>query len=98
MILFYAVGSWNSWFNGMLYLQDHSKYTLNLILRDILIQSNVNTSSMNIGSLENMLAQQRLAELIKYVVIVVSSVPVLVMYPFVQKHFVKGVLIGAVKE
>ncbi len=98
MVLFYAVGSWNSWFNGMLYLQDNARYTLNLILRDILIQVNVNTSNMNIASLENMLAQQRIAELVKYVVIVVSSVPVLAIYPLIQKHFVKGVLIGSVKE
>ena len=98
MVLFYGVGSWNSWFNGMLYLQNHAKYTLNLILRDILIQVNMSSGTMNIADLENMLAKQRIAELTKYVVIIVSSVPVLAVYPFVQKHFVRGVLIGSVKE
>lgn len=98
MVLFYAIGSWNSWFNGMLYLQDQSKYTLNLILRSILIEVDVSSSQMNMAALDNLLAQQKVAQLVKYVVIIVSSVPVLLIYPFIQKHFIKGVMIGSIKE
>lgn len=98
MVLFYAIGSWNSWFNGMIYLHDQSKYTLNLILRSILIEVDTSTSQMNIATLDNMLAQQKVAQLVKYVVIIVSSVPVLLLYPMIQKHFIKGVMIGSIKE
>lgn len=96
MLLIYAVGHWNSYFNALIYLQDNAKMPLQVVLREILIQSN-NVSSMTAVSMERLEEQRQLAEMIKYGVIIVSSLPVLVMYPFVQKHFIKGMMIGAVK-
>ena len=92
MVLFYSVGIWNSWFNAMIYLQDRAKYPLQLILREILIAND--TSSMTAGTAGDVVP---LAESIKYATIVVATLPVLVIYPFLQKYFVKGVMIGAVK-
>lgn len=96
MLLIYAVGHWNSYFNALIYLQDNAKMPLQVVLREILIQSN-NVSSLSAVSMERLEEQRQLAEMIKYGVIIVSSLPVLVMYPFVQKHFIKGMMIGAVK-
>lgn len=96
MLLIYAVGHWNSYFNALIYLQDNAKMPLQVVLREILIQSN-NVSSLTAVSMERLEEQRQLAEMIKYGVIIVSSLPVLVMYPFVQKHFIKGMMIGAVK-
>ena len=93
ILLFYSVGIWNSWFNAMIYLQDRSKYPLQLILREILIAND--TSSMTAGTAGDVVP---LAESIKYATIVVATLPVLVIYPLLQKYFVKGVMIGAVKE
>ncbi len=92
MILFYSVNIWNSWFNAMIYLQDRSKYPLQLILREILIAND--TSSMTAGIAGDVVP---LAESVKYATIAVATIPVLCIYPFLQKYFVKGVLIGAVK-
>lgn len=95
MILFYAVGHWNSYFNALIYLRSEDKYPLQLILRSILVQNEVNA---NMVTDESALAEkQRIADLIKYGVIIVSSLPVLILYPFVQKYFVQGVMIGSVK-
>lgn len=95
MILYYAVGHWNSFFNGLIYVTDNKLYPLQLILRDILITGQmVDPSSMDPESYELM---KQIARTIKYGVIIVSSVPVLAIYPFVQKYFVKGVMIGSVK-
>jgi ABC-type glycerol-3-phosphate transport system permease component len=95
MTLFYAVGHWNSYFSALLYISDRSLYPLQLVLRNILIASNP------LGSMTNMISDQsqlfRMIEMLKYALIVVSSVPVLIMYPFVQKHFVQGVMIGSLK-
>ena len=90
MILFYAVGHWNSWFPAMLYLQDSKKYPLQLLLRDILI----NNSS---GGVVEDAEAQYLKELIKYSTIIVATVPILMIYPFAQKYFMKGVMLGSVK-
>lgn len=91
--LYYAVGIWNAWFDAMLYIRDYNLYPLQLILRDILIQSD--TSAMegggNLGDIE------AISESIKYTVIIVTTIPILVVYPFLQKYFVKGTMIGAVK-
>lgn len=95
MVLYYAVGHWNSFFNGLIYVTDSDLYPLQLILRDILITGqSVDPATVDPESLELM---KQIARTIQYGVIIVSSLPVLVLYPFVQKHFVKGVMIGSVK-
>jgi len=95
IVLYYAVAHWNSYFNAMLYLRDRDLYPLQLVLRDILNASNVDLSQIDDAEL---LAQMTgAADLIKYALIVVSTVPILCVYPFVQKYFEKGVMIGSVK-
>ena len=95
MLLFYAVSHWNSYFNALLYLSDQERYPLQLVLRAILIQSQASEESFaGIGNTYN---RMLLSETMKYALIIVSSVPVLVLYPFLQKYFVKGVMIGSVK-
>ena len=94
MALYYAVGQWNSYFNAMIFLQDETKYPLQLVLKEILIASE---STMG-GSGETILEQFRLSNQIKYVSVIVSSLPVLCLYPFVQKYFAQGVMIGSLKE
>lgn len=94
MALYYAVGQWNSYFNAMIFLQDESKYPLQLILKEILIASESTVG----GSGETILQQYRLANQLKYVSVIVSSLPVLMLYPFVQKYFAQGVMIGSLKE
>lgn len=95
MVLMYAVGHWNSYFNALIYIRDRTLYPLQVILRELLIQqeSAAGVSQDAVSAAE----QQRLADMLKYGVIIVSSLPVLCMYPFVQKHFVKGMMIGSVK-
>ena len=93
MALYYAVGQWNSYFNAMIFLQDETLYPLQLVLKEILIASE---STMG-GSGETILEQYRLANQIKYVSVIVSSAPVILLYPFVQKHFAQGVMIGSLK-
>ena len=89
------MGHWNSFFNGLIYVTDNKLYPLQVILRDILISGqSVDPESVDPDALEMM---KQIARTIKYGVIIVSSLPVLVMYPFVQKYFVKGVMIGSVK-
>lgn len=96
MALYYGVGHWNSYFDALVYMGSPSKYPLQLFLRDILINNQVdlNMAGLDIAAAE---AKRQLAETVKYGVIVVASVPVLCLYPFAQKYFVKGVMIGAVK-
>lgn len=91
LVLYYAVGHWNSWFSAMLYLQDRKLQPLQLVLRQIVIQNDV-TEMLQTSS-----DQELLSETIKYAVIIVATIPILCLYPFLQKYFVKGVLIGAVK-
>ncbi|UKI37482.1 MAG: carbohydrate ABC transporter permease [Clostridiales bacterium] len=93
--LYYAVAHWNSYFNAFLYITDSRLYPLQLVLRNILIANQIDSAMVT--DFDSMTSKQGLADLMKYSLIVVSSLPVLVMYPFVQKHFVKGVMIGAVK-
>ena len=97
IILFIAVGKWNSWFEALLYLpQDKSKYPLQMYMREILI--NNDTSNMtNVNSGDLMDNAQLYKTLVKYGSIIVSTVPILCVYPFVQKYFVTGVMIGSVK-
>ena len=95
MALYYAVGHWNAFFNGLIYVTDAKFYPLQLILRDILISGqSVDPSTLDPESLELM---REIARTIKYGVIIVSSLPVLCLYPFVQKYFIKGIMIGSVK-
>lgn len=92
MVLFYGVGIWNSWFNASLFLKDRNLYPLQLYLREVLIYSN--TDSM-MGGVET--DRVAIGETIKYTTIMVTTLPILLIYPFLQKYFVKGVMIGAVK-
>lgn len=93
MALYYAVGQWNSYFNAMIFLQDANKYPLQLVLKEILIASESTVG----GSGETILEQYRLANQLKYVSVIISSLPVLLAYPFVQKYFAQGVMIGSLK-
>ena len=95
MILFYAVGHWNAFFNALLYLTDRKMFPLQVILREILIQEDM---SEMVSRLDDSLIQYMMEiEGLKYAVVVVANLPVLVLYPFLQKYFVKGVMIGALK-
>lgn len=99
MALFFAVTHWNGYFTAMIYVRDQQWKPLQIIMRDILMSSQFNAEMLQQGGDTAGLAaqEQRIAEQIKYALIVVSSVPVMCIYPFVQKHFVKGVTVGAVK-
>ena len=94
MILYYGVGHWNSWFSGMIYLRDRQKYPLQLFLRDILLQNKTDTNAI---TTVEMAEESLYKELIQYAAIVVTTVPILCVYPFLQRYFVQGVMIGAVK-
>ncbi|MBM7569177.1 carbohydrate ABC transporter permease [Paenibacillus sacheonensis] len=93
--LYYAVGHWNSYFPALIYLSDRSKYPLQMFLRELLVQNQLQTM-METDS-ETMAQQAKVAEGLKYAVIVVSSLPMLCLYPLLQRYFVKGVMVGAVK-
>lgn len=91
MVLYYAVAQWNGWFDAMIYLQDRSKFPLQLFLREILL--------ININNANNAAADVLyLDTLVKYAMIIISTVPILCIYPFVQKYFMKGVMMGSIKE
>lgn len=95
LALFAFIGQWNAYFQAMIYLDDRSLYPLQLVLREILIQNEVQP-----GMIADQLARaemQRIAEMIKYSSIVVASLPLLIMYPFFQKYFEKGVMVGSLK-
>jgi putative aldouronate transport system permease protein len=94
MVLFYGVGYWNAWFNAMLYIQTRTKLPLQSILREIL-RSNAAASQMSQGA--SLGDQFTVGESIQYATIVVATLPILCLYPFIQKYFVKGIMIGAVK-
>lgn len=93
--LYYAVAHWNSYFNAMLYLRDRSLYPLQLVLREIL-----NASTLDLSQITDPEALRQLigaSDLMKYSLIIVSSLPIIMIYPFVQRFFEKGVMIGSVK-
>jgi ABC-type glycerol-3-phosphate transport system permease component len=92
--LMYAIFQWNSYFDALVYLKDPSLYPLQIVLRNILI---LNSQAGSTHDLAQQLEQQQLANVLKYALIVISTVPVLVIYPFVARHFTKGVMVGAVK-
>ncbi|MBP3361825.1 MAG: carbohydrate ABC transporter permease [Clostridia bacterium] len=93
VMLYYLVAHWNSWFNAMIFLKDRELYPLQLVLRDILVEND--TSNMTGGA--SMDTMQAVGETVKYAVIVVSTLPVMMIYPFLQKYFAKGAMVGAVK-
>lgn len=93
-VLLYAVGHWNSYFNAMLYLNTNTKFPLQLILREILV--NMNTAGMTLDVAEQ-LERQETKYLLQYSSIVVGSVPVMLLYPLIQRYFVKGIMVGAIK-
>jgi putative aldouronate transport system permease protein len=95
MVLYYGVAHWNSWFSASIYLNDRDKYPLQLILREILIQNDTANMAGNAGAGAG--DDFSIGESIKYAIIVVATVPILAIYPYLQKYFVKGVMIGAVK-
>ena len=92
--LFYAVAHWNAWFDAMLFLRNREWYPLQLILREILISNSTATMTSGASASDVM----PLGETIKYATIIVATLPILCIYPFVQRYFVKGVMIGAIKE
>jgi putative aldouronate transport system permease protein len=99
MVLYYGVGHWNSYFSALLYMKTDVKFPLQLILRSILVQ-NESQLAQTVATAAQQAAleeKRQLTELMKYSLIIVSSIPVLILYPLVQKHFVKGVMIGSVK-
>jgi putative aldouronate transport system permease protein len=97
LMLWSAVGLWNSYFNALIFLNDKELYPLQLVLREILVLNNISMTSMNLSP-ELIKKFEDMKNLLKYSVIVIASVPVLLLYPFVQKYFVQGVMIGSVKE
>jgi len=94
MILFYGVAHWNAFFSALIYIHDRDLYPLQLVLREILISSSVQNMTTDVSS-GDVLA---IGETIKYATIIVATLPILVVYPYLQRYFVKGVLIGAIKE
>lgn len=95
MVLFYAVGHWNSYFNALIYLTTKEKFPLQLILREILIQSD-SGEFVKLTS-ESAVRMKMSVEGLKYAVLVVANLPMLILYPFLQRYFVKGIMIGALK-
>ncbi|MDF2923496.1 MAG: binding-protein-dependent transport system inner rane component [Paenibacillaceae bacterium] len=94
MILFYGVGHWNAFFNALIYVRDRNLYPLQLVLRDILINNSTDNMSADAMSMDKL----AISESIKYATIIIATAPILFMYPFLQKYFVQGVMIGAIKE
>lgn len=96
MVIFYSVGHWNEYFNALLYITDKAKQPLQVILRDILISNELTEMMGNVNQL-NSETRAMIAEGMKYSTIVLSSLPMILLYPFFQKYFVKGVMVGSVK-
>lgn len=92
LLLYYGVGHWNSWFNASIYIKDNSLLPIQNVLRSVLL---ANSSALNENASAEIVNQY--AETIKYAVIIISTVPILCIYPFLQKYFMKGVMIGAIK-
>ena len=98
LALGYATYMWNSYFSALLYLKTPEKYPLQLILKNILVSNIVDFTAMDkMTNIKDMMERKYLSELLKYALIVVSSVPLMIFYPFIQKHFIKGVMVGSIK-
>jgi len=93
--LYYVVAHWNSWFSAAIYIRDRAKYPLQLVLRNILIDGDM--TSMTAGVVELGEDMAAISDTIKYAITMISTLPILLVYPFVQKYFVKGVMVGAIK-
>ena len=94
MALFYATAMWNQFFNALMFLQDDNKMPLQVVLRNLVLMNQANQMG---SSGDAMVTKQKLAEQLKYCIVVVSAAPLLIVYPFIQQYFAKGVTIGAVK-
>lgn len=90
--LFYAVAQWNSYFPAMLYLRDRELVPMQIILRDIVIQNQTNELSIDLVN-----GSDQISESVKYATIMVATIPIMMVYPFIQKYFVKGIMVGSVK-
>jgi putative aldouronate transport system permease protein len=97
MLLFYAVGHWNEWFNAMIYLRDRGKFPLQLILRELLVEESQTATVSQYSKVIKVGDLDMYKPLIRYTTIVIATVPVLCFYPFIQKYFVKGVMVGSIK-
>ncbi len=95
IVLYYAVSYWNNWFSAMIYLKDKSKYPLQLFLREILLANTANGATAEGFEESDMLY---LEDVVRYATIIISTLPILCAYPFCQKYFLKGVMMGSVKE
>ncbi|MGI6725330.1 MAG: carbohydrate ABC transporter permease [Christensenellales bacterium] len=93
IILFYGVSHWNSWFSAMIYLRSRSKFPLQLILREILIASSTTAMTADVANID----KEPVEAVVKYATIIVATLPILLLYPFMQRYFVQGVMIGAIK-
>lgn len=94
-----ATAMWNSYFSALLYINDASKFPLQIVLRNILVQNVVDYTAVDraMVNVKDMMQKQFLGELMKYSLIIISSVPLLIFYPFIQKYFIKGVMVGSIK-
>lgn len=99
MALFYGVGHWNGYFNALIYLSDRNLYPLQMVLREILVLNEMssNTTNMTGEMAEALHSRQQLSAIVKYGVMIVSTLPIIIVYPFLQRYFVKGVMIGSLK-
>ena len=94
IVLYYGVGTWNGWFWASTILRDREMYPLQVILREILLQNSVSSMTTGVGAADT----ESVAATVKYATIMVATVPILCVYPFLQKYFASGVMVGAVKE
>jgi putative aldouronate transport system permease protein len=98
MVLFSAVSQWNSWFNAMIYLRDTTQYPLQLILRNIIVSAQNFATAMDMGMHGGDSSYMvLLLESMKYAVIIISTLPIMCIYPFIQRYFIRGVMIGSIK-
>ena len=93
MLLYYATAMWNTFFNALMFLQDESRMPLQVVLRNLVLSNQLSMSASGAEFAE----KQKLVDQLKYVIITVSAVPLMIVYPFVQKYFASGVMLGAVK-
>ena len=96
LVLWIAIGLWKGYFKPMIYLNDKAKFPLQLVLREILLMANVDFTKAA-SNPELYYRNQQLSEILRYGTIIISALPLMVLYPFIQKYFVKGVMIGSVK-
>ena len=102
MALFFGVGHWNNWFNALVFIRDRTMWPLQLVLREILVQQDMSSMpdaamGMDASQAELIIRRQQMAQIMRYGVMIVSTLPIIMVYPFLQKYFVKGVMIGSLK-